>query len=250
MRHSSISGTWNSHVLEGHNRKRNELTWQLIQKKKIGESLLVFPTFYFLCLIKEESEKKISWNKCSQATLFSSVEELIHFALYWRQLYKLQQDQFLVKAWKKPLSLLRNLCEKQWLSQQSVLVLSQGRNWSQVLLQGPTSQLPWSPPKDGISQAPLHFWWSLFFHLPHKDGNSASLSLGKGFVVVAVWRTAEMHQSNTGRDQSAVEWRKYMWVLMLPKGDSDLAVIQQLKTEPTPCTVSRQISWFTFSLVA
>lgn len=38
-----------------------------------------------------------------------------------------------------------------------------------MLLQGPTSQLHQSPPRDEISQPPLHFWWSFFFHLPLKD---------------------------------------------------------------------------------
>lgn len=35
-------------------------------------------------------------------------------------------------------------------------------------------------------------------------------------------------KNNTGRDRSAVEWHKYMWVLMLPKGDCDLAVTRQV----------------------
>lgn len=133
-------------------------------EKKFGESLLVFPTFYFFIFDRRRRRrrKKVSWNKCSQAILFSSMEELIRIILYWQRLYKLQQDRFLVTAWKKPLPLLRKLCEKQWLSQQSVLVLSQGSSWSQVLLQGPTSQLHWSPPRDGISLPPLHFWWIFF----------------------------------------------------------------------------------------
>lgn len=119
-------------------------------------------------------------------------------------------------------------------SSQSWFWLSQGSSWSQVLLQGSTSQLHWSPPRDGINQPPLHFWCNFFPPssqrlVPHVF----QVVFQPLFYLVRICcrcltNSWEAPESNTGRDQSAVEWHKCMWVLMLLMGDSDLAVTWQV----------------------